>query len=290
MNLEIGGICASVQSSNEKIKLIVNENYIPFITSGKPQLVFQLHYGDVPSMPLGKRIFSVGRQWGLYDLNGRKFLRAPDACLPSRVLIPFRLLSLSSDFKTGHIYIRPPNLRKTKEIFPLAHPLCQTLYIILLSFNSGLLIHSSAVIYKGKGYLFAGASEAGKSTMARIWNKVKGAEILSDDRAIIRKTTEGYRIYGTPWFGQERFYSNKSAPLERIFFLHHDKKNVIAQADKLEAVSMLYRRSRLPHWDKEGISLSLKFMEEVSQNIPLFKLGFLPNKNIVDFIRNKVEL
>ena len=287
MKLEIAGIPVSVVSPNGKIRLVVNENYIPFLTSGHSELVFKLHYGYIPSVPLGKRIFGVSRQWGLYEKNSQRIIRAPDTPVPSRVLIPFKLLSLSKDFKSGSIYIRPPNIKKTKEIFPLVHPLCQLLYIILLSFNSGLLVHASAVIYRGRGFLFAGQSEAGKSTIARIWSKVKGAQVLSDDRVIVRKTNAGYRIYGTPWFGQERIISNKSAPLEKIFLLQHHEKNILIPMSKLTAITMLYGRMRLPHWDKEGLALSLKLIEEIARDVPLFKLGFFPDEGVVDFIRSK---
>ena len=287
MKLEIGGIPVSVVSPNGKIRLVVNENYVPFLASGQSELVFKLHCGDIPSMPLGRRIFGVSRQWGLYEKNSQRIIRAPDTSVPSRVLFPFKLLKLSEDFKSGAIYFRPPNLKKTKEIFPLIHPLCQLLYIILLSFNSGLLVHASAVIYKKRGFLFAGQSEAGKSTIARIWSKVKGAEVLSDDRVIVRKTGSGYRIYGTPWFGQERIISNKSAPLEKIFLLKHHEKNVLIPMSKLAAITTLYGRARLPHWDKEALALSLKLLEEIARDVPLFKLGFFPDEGVVDFVRSK---
>jgi len=278
MKLEIGGVCVSLDSPKEEIGLRVDENYTFFLSSSEARFPLKLHYGNIPpSVSTGRKLFGMQRFWGLYTYRGRQFISCPD--LPS----PSRLLSLSSDFKSGEIYIRLPNLNGRK-IFPLAHPLCELLYIILLSRGNGLLIHACGIVYKGRGFLFSGESEAGKTTMARIWNKVEGARVLNDERIIIRKADKGYRIYGTPWLGEGRFHSNHSAPLERIFFLYHSKKNTLRRVNKLDTISTLFVRSRLTHWDKAGLSFSLNFIEELSERVPVFNLGFSPDERLIDFI------
>lgn len=73
-------------------------------------------------------------------------------------------------------------------------------------------------------YLFAGQSEAGKSTTARFWHD-EGATILSDDRVVLRLRDGQVWVYGTPWHGEDAFAAPASAPLSRIFFLDHGPGN-----------------------------------------------------------------
>ena len=64
--------------------------------------------------------------------------------------------------------------------------------------------------------LFVGHSEAGKSTIVKM---LKGqAKILCDDRIIVRKWPEGFRIHGTWGHGEVPDVSPDSAPLERDLF------------------------------------------------------------------------
>ena len=55
-------------------------------------------------------------------------------------------------------------------------------YINLLHFG-GMMLHSSAVEYQGKAYLFSGPCGVGKSTHTRLWQQVFGPEVrvFNDD-------------------------------------------------------------------------------------------------------------
>ena len=75
----------------------------------------------------------------------------------------------------------------------------------------------------GQGLLFVGHSEAGKSTTVKM---LQGkAEILCDDRNIVRRWPEGFRVHGTWSHGEVPLVSAASAPLSAIFFLHKSKQN-----------------------------------------------------------------
>jgi len=72
------------------------------------------------------------------------------------------------------------------------------LYSILLARDGGLLLHSAAVSSEGRGSLMVGVSEAGKTTLCR-----QGFEtVLSDELVAIRRTAEGFRAFGTPFWGE----------------------------------------------------------------------------------------
>jgi len=112
-------------------------------------------------------------------------------------------------------------------------PTDQILIARVLADREGCYLHSCGVIFEGKGLLFAGHSEAGKSTTATM---LKGkAEVLCDDRIIVRKNENGFKIYGTWSHGDVPDISANSAPLEAILFLEKSGENkIIPITDKKE--------------------------------------------------------
>jgi MoaA/NifB/PqqE/SkfB family radical SAM enzyme len=99
----------------------------------------------------------------------------------------------------------------------------------LLADRQGCYLHSSGVSLHGEGLLFTGHSEAGKSTMMKMMKST--AEWLSDDRMIVRRWPDGFRIHGSWSHGEIRQVSPASAPLAAILFLNK------AQENRLELVS-----------------------------------------------------
>jgi hypothetical protein len=100
----------------------------------------------------------------------------------------------------------------------------------VLAHREGGYLHSSAAILDGQGLLFVGHSEAGKSTTVKM---LQGkAEILCDDRNIVRRWPEGFRVHGTWSHGEVPLVSPASAPLKAILFLQQSKKNRLVRLTK----------------------------------------------------------
>ena len=90
-------------------------------------------------------------------------------------------------------------------------------YSFLAPEYDGLVVHSAGMTRAGRGYLFFGPSETGKSTLSRL--SLDHATVLSDEMIVVRKQATGYRLYGTPFYGDEsiRKGENASAPLCAAF-------------------------------------------------------------------------
>ncbi|MCK4784154.1 MAG: hypothetical protein KAV87_10415, partial [Desulfobacteraceae bacterium] len=240
VRLRIADIVISVISKDKKQRFGVDGPYRYFITDDKPDISLHTHYGYIPNSDSEKKIFDTETTWGLYQNNGKYILK-----ISSKAII------LESDFKSGDIYSRARGTnRKIK--FPLSYPLHEVLMINLLARERGVMVHSCGVSSKGQGLLFVGTSQMGKSTMANLWKNEKGAALLSDERMIIRKMKGRLWIYGTPWHGDAKVCSPERAPLEKIFFLKHAKKNSVKKIEPLEAASRLIVCSFPTFWDKKG--------------------------------------
>jgi len=99
----------------------------------------------------------------------------------------------------------------------------QILVAQLLADRQGCYLHAAGAILDGQGLLFVGHSSAGKSTTMRMLQN--RAEILCDDRIIVRRWPEGFRIHGTWSHGELSDVSPNSAPLRAILFLKKSSKN-----------------------------------------------------------------
>lgn len=274
LKLGIADIVISVIFEDKNQKFGIDGPYKYFITNGKPEVSLYTHYGHLPKSKLGEKIFDTGTTWSLYQNNGKRILKTS-----SKAVI------LEPDFKSGDIYIRTQGTKRKVE-YPLSYPLDEVLMINLLAREQrGVIIHSCGASSKGEGLLFVGISQMGKSTMANLWKSEKEVTILNDDRMIIRKKNGRFWIYGTPWHGNAKVCSPERAPLEKIFFLGHAKKNSIKKIEPLEAASRLIVCSFPTFWDKKGMEFTLKFCAELAQKVSCYELGFVPNERVLDLVK-----
>jgi len=93
-------------------------------------------------------------------------------------------------------------------------------------------------------------------------------------------------MYGTPWHGEARYASPKSAPLARIFILEHGHGNVLTPLSPGQAVAELFARSFVPFHRHEYVVSALTFLEEVVANVPVYRFAFEPDHRAVDAILN----
>ena len=129
----------------------------------------------------------------------------------------------TQDHSEGTIYRRADFFERGNLGSLTTFPSDQILLARLLADRQGCYLHASGIIVDGKGLLFVGHSEAGKSTMLKM---LRGhGEILCDDRIIVRRWPDGFRIHGTWSHGELPDVSPASAPLRAILFLEKATTN-----------------------------------------------------------------
>lgn len=112
-------------------------------------------------------------------------------------------------------------------------------YKRILKYN-GFLLHSSAVVYKDKAYLFTAPSGTGKSTHTSLWLKnLEGSYILNDDKPAIRIINDQILAFGTPFSGKNDINVNKGVPLGGITYLTRGSENHIFKVNMPQAINIL---------------------------------------------------
>lgn len=136
----------------------------------------------------------------------------------------------------------------------------------------GMLLHSSAVVYEGKAYLFSAASGTGKSTHTQLWLKqFEGAYILNDDKPAIMLTDKGIYAYGTPFSGKTDWNVNEGVPLQAICALERGAENVIEPLSKDAALFWIMNQTVRPY-EEERMMQMLDVLDEVIKQVPTYKL------------------
>ncbi len=143
----------------------------------------------------------------------------------------------------------------------------------ILKYNA-ILIHSAAISVDNEAYLFSADSGTGKTTHMNLWLEKFGerAFIINGDKPIIRKTDDGIYVYGTPWCGKEGFNENIRVKLKGICILERADENKIKKADKKDALTFLISQTSRPK-NVENTNLMLDNLENIMDNIPVYKLG-----------------
>lgn len=281
LRLEIAEIAISVASFST-IPLVYTAAYAAFISSSTPLVKLKLNYTGFPSLSGMKLIFDSGGSWDMYRQNGR-YLTNFYSFEPQRKRYQSALFA--KNFREGEIYFEQ-NAPAVYLQHPLEYPLDEVLMVQLLALRRGLMVHACGIDFQGKGVLFVGASGQGKSTLAKLL-KDKGC-VLSDDRIILRKPNQEFKIYGTPWHGDANIFHPGNASLSTIFFIRHAGQNFTRRINAIEATARLITGAFCPYWDKKGMVFSLRFCEQLFNKIAAYELGFLPNNDIWSFLQDKI--
>ncbi len=144
----------------------------------------------------------------------------------------------------------------------------------------GLVLHSSAIAYENKAYLFSADSGTGKSTHTSFWTKCfDGAEVINDDKPALRLMDGIFYAYGTPWSGSTPINLNVKVPLQAICFIERADKNSIERITDNAEIIKLFMPQTLRHVGNDKAEKLMLNLEKLISNIPFYKLRCLPNED-----------
>lgn len=153
----------------------------------------------------------------------------------------------------------------------------------VLADRDGIFLHSSGIVVGGKGILFVGHSGAGKTTLRNMALLREDIKPLCNDKNIVRKCPDGYRVYGTWVFSKNLSdIQATSVPLGAIMFLEQALENkILPLEDGLKVGRMLAHVIR-PMESKEWWDKTLSIVGEITKEIPCYRLRFDLTGRIID--------
>ena len=195
-----------------------------------------------------------------------------------------RLIVISGDHTRASVF------NSTAEIFLgggldslMLLPSDQLLLARVLPSKGGLFVHAAGVDLNGKGLLFVGPSDAGKSTIVMMLTG--RAHILCDDRMIVRRGRCGFEAHGTWSHGEVPDVSAAKAPLAGVFFLRQAVDNRLERlTDPAEAVRHFLPRVVRPLLTADWWEDVLAVVGDIVRSVPFYDLYFDKSGRIVDRI------
>ena len=280
IRMNIGKSVVEVECADKNRSFCIEDDYCRFLTDKKPNIHFRIHYDPKPSFDWSDLLFDSKGLWRFYKSDNKYLLRI--GYHAQKKFVEQRVVVIEPDLKSGDIYVR--SKRQDAYLYPWSHPLDEIYTINYLAMNGGSLIHACGVNYQGRGFVFAGVSGAGKSTISKLWMKYRTATILSDDRIIIQKEGARFKAYGTPWHGEVDICSPGSVPVEKLFIIKHGKKNEVRKISEGEMVSTLLVRSFATYWNSSGMNNTLKMYQELINKVEAYELSFVPDESVIKCI------
>lgn len=164
-------------------------------------------------------------------------------------------------------------------------------HTLVLAREGGLLVHAASAVRNGKAFLFAGVSEAGKTTISRL--APGDVTLLTDEISYLRcdggrnggRDGNGYAAYGTPFAGElARAGENVKAPLAALYLLRKGTENTIEPVRASDAARMLLENVLFFACDPNLVGMVFDAACELVQHVPVYRLTFFPDARVWELI------
>lgn len=245
------------------------------------------HHFSLPKLngrELGKEVYRRP-PWAIYR-RGASWIYAG---VQARKPLWHTLAVFNHDHTRGQIYHRSEEIFREHNLNALTlFPSDQILIARVLADRQGCYLHAAGIILDGKGLLFAGHSEAGKSTLVK---KLQAeGEILGDDRMIVRGWPEGFRIHGTWSNGRVPIVSAGQAPLSAIMFLEKSDTTSLSRiAEPREIVRKLLFLVIKPLATADWWEKILLLAGRIAREVPAYRLQSDKSSRVVELLKRFVH-
>lgn len=281
--VRIAGLTIGVNSPENGPGIVVSGAAAPFVVgSGIPDVDINVRWGDIDASPRGRLLFDSGGVWMLHEESDRLSYSFSSPALGG----VYRQALFDREFRRGVITLDRSTFARRPLPYPLEYPLDELVVINRLAFEDGIEVHGCGIVdTNGRGYLFAGQSGAGKSTMARLWSPA-GATVLSDDRVVLRNDGHGVVMHGTPWHGDAEYAEPRSAPLSGILFLRQAPVHGMVPLLAAHAGGLLFSCAFPVFHNARALERTLAFIERTVSTLPVAALEFAATPDVVSFVRD----
>lgn len=265
LSLSIGDISMSFHLESSRFSGILKERYKYFITQKPVDYEIKVdikppeYFLDIQATDIDAPLVLLFEEDGIYTL-----IRKDN---------PFY------GMYNEHLRIAQVSMRESPYCFD---GFLRVLLLIILANEGGLLLHGCSIDDHGRGRIFFGPSESGKTTIARL---SAGRMVLSDEISIIRPRNGTYFVYGTPFWGEfQAGKNNHNVEIKAMYSLKKSTSNNIVPFEKVTSINNLYHCVLYFGNVPELSSQILETCVNLSEKLPIFCLNFTKDEGFWDII------
>jgi len=258
VTVEIGGVPILLRSNDADFRAMIEQRYAGFLNpSAQPANVFRIHLHPPPAISPDEDAH-VFRNDSVWRFERGDFRAEWDA-----------------KTRRGHVH-QSANPYAIDTVLRITHSL-------VLAARSGFLLHAASAVRNGRAFLFAGASGAGKTTMASL--APEDALLLTDEISYVRRQEAGYFAFGTPFTGElAKVGENICAPIAALYLLAKGPQNRIEPVARTKAARALLSNILFFAEDPEFVELVFQSACEFIDLVPVNRLTFVPNADVWEMI------
>jgi hypothetical protein len=289
VRIRIAGITIAATCLSDDWVWTDRDRFSAFLTDDDPDVLVRVHVGTAPAgVPVGDQVRSLAGLRNVYlDEKSWTFEFCPYLREEYPQRPPHQILVFDRGFCAGDLYLSL-NESSEKPTFSFGVFLSELL-AGMLPLRGGMMIHACGVGDDGLGIVFPGFSGAGKSTIAGLWEDHSGARVVNDDRIILRRTDRRWWVYPVPGVGEPRHGAPERVALDSVFLLSHARDNIAERLKRAEGATSLLPHISLPSYDAGAVDAVLQLLDELVSEVPVYRLGFLPDQAVVDLVRDTIR-
>lgn len=152
-----------------------------------------------------------------------------------------------------------------------------------------LFLHASQILHEGRGILFCAPSGTGKTTQAKLWRQYRNAQIICNDRTLLRQEGQQWLTYGYPYDGSEPVGSGQVTPLTCLVLLRQGRENTITRLRPAKALSLLMRQLIIDGWDPASRSKAMELLARLLEDTPVYSLTCTVSEDAVAALEEKLR-
>lgn len=278
INIQFAGVILRIVSERA---LEITEEFVPFLASptAEPDITVQVSWCLTEAEflhlpPVGEDMLTTYYDDGQYmycELNGGT--RGPVAqtkYLPDFSYVKCAVRSDASIYPQDKIY-------QILRMLPLRQ---------MLLYKKVLFLHASQVLYQDRGIVFTAPSGTGKTTQAKLWCDLRGADMICNDRTLIRRSDNHWLTYGYPFDGSEPVISDKVCRLGCIVVLRQGNENRITRLSPAKAITSLMEQTVINGWFADARQMALELIMEVFEDCPIYLFQCTADASAVSVLEN----
>lgn len=192
-------------------------------------------------------------------------------------------------FERGDFFAEWEPLKRRGSIRQTANPysvdaVLRIVHTLVLAREGGFLLHSASAIRNGRAFLFAGVSEAGKTTISRL--APSDVTLLTDEISYVRRQGSAYAAFGTPFTGElAKLGENVSAPVAAFYLLAKGMQNRIDPVAPGDAARSFLANVLFFAKEEELVQATFHSAFEFVSRVPVFRLTFVPDARVWELIQ-----
>ncbi|MDD5084855.1 MAG: signal peptidase I [Candidatus Omnitrophica bacterium] len=257
LSLELGGIPLSLEADGASFISKLKNAFGNFETDKEPELrlIFKKRYSAIQKL-IRRNIFKL--TWKDEDFS---------------LELPY--CHTETDFEKKSIFVTAYSKHGWGDFL-------RFIVSILIVERGGFLLHASGVVDGNRAYVFAGPSESGKTTIARLANDRK---ILSDETVAVVRNNGSFLASSTPFYGEfGRITENTGFELKELYFLRKARAFEKKPLSPAEAFKNLFPNMMSRINDPKIAGRALENAAQFAEKVKCYELRFLPTPDIWRFL------